>query len=129
MKLTKLIILFLLLTLSTQAQHKGNFDQSISRQNIATGNATVYGNTPRQVTPNLNPNSTIVIDVRALQNVKASSYTAIFNVSQIGETAEITNSLLNDRVINIKTELSKIGILEKDIAIDVISFVPCQIAE
>jgi len=124
MKLTKLFALFTLLSINIQAQHMGNLNQGISRQNITSGNAIAYGNSPRQVTPNLNPNSTIVIDVRALQNVKATNYTAIFNVSQIGETAETTNSLLNDRIANIKSELSLIGILEKDIAIDVISFVP-----
>ena len=72
----------------------------------------------------LNPNSTITIDVRALQNVKASSYTAIFNVSQIGETAEITKNLIQNKIDAIKKALLNIGISEKSIVIDVISFVP-----
>ena len=66
----------------------------------------------------------MIIDVRALQNVKASSYTAIFNVSQIAETAEATKNLMSLKVENIKNELTKIGLKESDIAIDVISFIP-----
>ncbi|QXP60178.1 SIMPL domain-containing protein [Olleya sp. HaHaR_3_96] len=124
MKITKLICFFLLLTVCTQAQHKGNYNQDISRRNITTGNAIVYGQSPKHITQNLNPSSTIIIDVRALQNVKASTYTAIFNVSQIGKTAETTNQLMNARISNIKQELAFKGISEKDIAIDVISFVP-----
>lgn len=124
MKQTKLFLLFLIITLNAFSQHKGNYNQTLSRQNIATGNAIVYGNTPKHITPKLNPSSTIVIDVRALQNVKATSYTAVFNVSQIGQTAEITNQLMTKRINLIKTELLQFGILDKDIAIDVISFVP-----
>ncbi|WP_289046071.1 SIMPL domain-containing protein [uncultured Olleya sp.] len=124
MKQTKLFLLFLIITLNAFSQHKGNYNQTLSRQNIATGNAIVYGHTPKRITPKLNPSSTIVIDVRALQNVKATSYTAVFNVSQIGQTAEKTNQLMTKRVNLIKTELLQFGILDKDIAIDVISFVP-----
>ncbi|RAJ14688.1 SIMPL domain-containing protein [Olleya aquimaris] len=124
MKHTTFAYLFFLLTFSVQAQHKGNYNEGISRQNIATGNAIVYGHSPKHATPNLTPSSTIIIDVRALQNVRASSYTAIFNVSQIGKTADSTNLLMNNRINAIKKELAQYGILEKDIVIDVISFVP-----
>jgi len=129
MKKTHFILLLFLASIVTlNAQHKGNYDQEISRQNIlakASGNSVIYNPNPRpNVNRSLNPSSTIVIDVKALQNVKASSYTAVFNVSQIGETAEITNKLMSDRISNIKKELATYGILEKDIAVDVISFVP-----
>ena len=64
-----LALLFSYVTLISQ--HKGNYDASISRQNIS-GNAIVYGHMPKHNMSTLNPNSTITIDVRALQNVKAS---------------------------------------------------------
>jgi len=112
------------------AQHKGNYDQNvqISRQNIATssyGNAQVYG--PQQSTNprrNVNPSSSITIDVHALYNAKATSYTAIFNISQIGPTAEETHNLVNERIDNVRKTLLAEGIKKEDIAIDVISFVP-----
>lgn len=117
------LLLFILTVATVKAQHKGNFNQEISRANIA-GNAIVYGHSPKRMQQNLNPNSTLIIDVRALQNVKASSYTAVFNISQIAETAEATKDLMSIKIENIKSELTKIGLKESDIAIDVISFIP-----
>ncbi|OUS00340.1 SIMPL domain-containing protein [Flavobacteriales bacterium 33_180_T64] len=119
------ILLILLCILTTNAQHKGNYDQ-LSRQNILhSGNATIYNPTvQQQINKILNPSTTVFIDVKALQNVKATTYTAIFNVSQIGPTADSTNLLINQRISKIKNQLKTIGITEDDFAIDVISFVP-----
>ncbi|WP_323788481.1 SIMPL domain-containing protein [Psychroserpens sp.] len=119
-------ILFVLVSGISIAQHKGNYDELISRQNILqSGNATVYNPTVQhQISKTLNPSTTIFIDVKALQNVQATTYTALFNVSQIGATAENTNALMNGRITKVKNKLKSIGIPEKDIVIDVISFVP-----
>lgn len=111
------------------AQHKGNYNQitqDISRQNILTsGNAKIHNPTvQRQINKTLHPSDVLTIDVKALQNVSATTYTAVFNLSQIGETAETTNALMKERIDNIKTRLNSLGITEKDFAIDVISFVP-----
>lgn len=111
------------------AQHKGNYNQitqDISRQNILTsGNANIYNPTiQRQINKTLHPSDVITIDVKALQNVSATTYTAVFNLSQIGETAEATNALMKERVDNIKTRLNALWITQKDFAVDVISFVP-----
>ncbi|MDY2587405.1 SIMPL domain-containing protein [Winogradskyella aquimaris] len=111
------------------AQHKGNYNQitqDISRQNILTsGNTNIYNPTiQRQINKTLHPSDVITIDVKALQNVSATTYTAVFNLSQIGETAEATNALMKERVDNIKTRLNALGITQKDFAVDVISFVP-----
>ncbi|MCK8482165.1 SIMPL domain-containing protein [Psychroserpens algicola] len=107
------------------AQHKGNYDQ-ISRQNILlSGNATIYNPTVQQnINKGLTPSTHVFIDVKALQNVQATTYTAIFNVSQIGPTADSTALLINQRIQNIKSQLKPLGITDDDIAVDVISFVP-----
>lgn len=123
------IYLLLLLCFSfASAQIKGNA-LTISRQNVihseALGNANTNGNninTFRQ--QNLVPNSIITIDVKALNNIVADSYTAVFNLVQIGATAEDTNRLMNSRVNNVKSALTAQGIFSKDVVIDVISFVP-----
>lgn len=113
------------------AQHKGNYNQitDISRQNItqsrSSGNAIIYN--PHQNTQqlrNLNPNVNIDIDLKALYNVKATSYTAVFNVSQIGETAEDANGKMKERIDSLKEKLRLAGIPQKDMVIDVISFIP-----
>lgn len=111
------------------AQHKGNYNQitqDISRQNIlSAGNATIYNPAvQQQVNKTLHPSNVLTIDMKALQNVSATTYTAIFNLSQIGPTAEKTNALMKQRIDSIKYRLNSKGITQKDIAIDVISFLP-----
>ncbi len=119
-----------LLPMLLLAQHKGNYNQqeTISRQNIASGkylgNAGVYHPNNRLGFKNLSPNAAITIDLKAICNVKASSYTAVFNISQIGATAEETHQLMKNRIDHVKQMLLQNGILTTDIIIDVISFVP-----
>ncbi|MDB9754995.1 SIMPL domain-containing protein [Winogradskyella sp.] len=123
------VVLLLLCSYYTMAQHKGNYNlitDDISRQNILTsGNATIYNPTvQQQIHKVLQPSTVLTIDVKALQNVSATTYTAVFNVSQIGTTAEDTNTLMKTRINAIKKRLLGIGITQNDMAIDVISFVP-----
>ena len=130
MKNHNLAVIMLLLCCSIiTAQHKGNYNQitqEISRQNIlSAGNATIYNPAIQQhINKVLHPSNVLTIDVKALQNVNATTYTAIFNLSQIGTTAEKTNALMKQRIDSIKLRLNSKGITQKDIAIDVISFVP-----
>jgi hypothetical protein len=129
MNLRHTITIFLLVITSVCiSQHKGNYNQNkeISRQNIlAAGNAVIYNpqvgpiiNTP------LNPSTSVIINVKALQNIKATSFTAVFNLSQIGETADEANELINERIDAVKAALVSEGITKESIVIDVISFVP-----
>jgi len=130
MKKTNLaFLLFVFSCYLLSAQHKGNYNQitqDISRQNILTsGNAQIYNPVvQQQINKVLRPSNVLTIDVKALQNVSATTYTAIFNVSQIGPSAEKTNELMKERIDSIKYRLNNKGITQKDIAIDVISFVP-----
>lgn len=125
------ILLACLISVSIYSQHKGNYDHNyqqyqISRQNVA-GNLHNSGNAParlQQQPAMLSPNSTLPIQLKALTNVKASSYTAIFNVVQIGETAEETQLLMKERIDNVKQALLSSGIPSKDLVVDVISFIP-----
>lgn len=124
-----LTVLQLFILCPLYAQHLGNFnneDFKLSRQNIAmSGNANIYNPTvQQQINKVLNPSNILTIDVKALQNVKAVTYTAVFNLSQIGETAAEANSLINQRIDGVRQKLKAQGILEKDIVIDLISFVP-----
>ncbi|MGB0982336.1 MAG: SIMPL domain-containing protein [Winogradskyella sp.] len=111
------------------AQVKGNYNQikkDISRQNILTaGNAQIHNPTvQQQMSKTLHPSNVLTINVKALQNAKATTYTAIFNIVQIGPSAEKTNELMNERINGIKQRLNTNGITQKKIATDVISFVP-----
>jgi hypothetical protein len=130
MKKNKLVLLLLVFSCYyISAQHKGNYNQitqDISRQNILTsGNAQIYNPVvQQQMRKILQPSNYVTIDVKALQNVSATTYTAVFNLSQIGPTAEKTNKLMKTRIDSIKYRLSNNGISNNSIAIDVISFVP-----
>lgn len=66
----------------------------------------------------------IVLDVHALMNVKASSFLAVFNLTQVGETAAKTDELINLRINNFLIALKELGINDKDIYIDMIYLVP-----
>ena len=126
---SKITTLILLLNLITFAQHRGNYNQitpDISRQNIlSSGNAQVYNPAqPQNHFRRLSPSNVLTIDVKALHNAKAVTYTAMFNTTQIGETAAITNQLMQTKIDAIKKRLQIAGIKPDDVAIDVISFIP-----
>lgn len=85
-----------------------------------------YQNQVRYIDNNINietPSTTdIVINVKGLANVKAEKYVAIFSLTQVGETAEEVNELmdkrLNSAIFQIKTNKTI------ETYIDMVSFVP-----
>lgn len=109
----KLKLFFFALSLIPQlllAQHMGNQNYVAvnSRQHVRAGN----------------PSPNVTVEVNALMNVKASSCTAVFNVTQVGETSETTNALINSRIEKIIDGALKLGLNPKDIHVDMISFIP-----
>src|SRR5690606_36562610 len=89
------------------------------------GNANIYNPTlQQQVHKTLIPSNDLFIDVKAMHTVKAAPYTAIFNIIQIGETAHELNRLVNERINSVNEKRKVKGILEQNIVIDMISFVP-----
>lgn len=122
----------ILCTLSLSAQHLGNFNNQasqmeISRANIATadmGNARVIGYNARPVASvALQPSNVLNLNLRSLYNVEATDYTAVFNINQVGETADETTQLMSDKINAIKAELRSKGFNGK-FAVDMISFIP-----
>lgn len=74
--------------------------------------------------PGVQSDNVMIFEVNALMNVEADSYLAIFNVSQIGETAEKVDEIVNKRISNFKSSIKTIGVSETDIYTDMISLVP-----
>lgn len=67
-------------------------------------------------------NNNFILSIKGLNNVKADAYVAIFNVTQVGKTAEEVNRLLNLRISKVKNTVApKEG---TSVFIDMISFVP-----
>jgi len=71
---------------------------------------------------NTTPTTDIFLSVKGLANVKADAYVAIFSVTQVGETTEEVNSLIDKRLSEALTKIK----LKKGVEtyIDMISFVP-----
>lgn len=64
------------------------------------------------------------INVNALSNQKASTYTAIFSIVQLGKTADETNTLLNTRLDAFLNDLKTLGIPATEIYVDMVNFLP-----
>ena len=69
-------------------------------------------------------NNTLELTVRVLSNKTADRYVAIFNLTQIANTAEETNKLMNERVEGFQKALNGMNIPQEDIYVDVVTFIP-----
>ncbi len=110
----KIILGSIILLISTClfAQSVGNAIYNTKYESFKTTNVNI-----------LNHNQ---VDIQAdiMINMKATSYTAIFSVTQNGLTSAITDSLMDIRLNTVKAGLLESGIKKDNIHIDVISFVP-----
>ncbi len=103
------------------AQATGNY--GIKQQTYSNVNFNAqYRAVPKAAV--LTDNNTVEITINALSNQQASMYTAIFSVTQIGKTADETNSLLNQRLDALLAELKALGIPATDIYVDMVNFLP-----
>ncbi|MBL8002914.1 MAG: SIMPL domain-containing protein [Flavobacteriales bacterium] len=66
----------------------------------------------------------LVLEVNAMMNATADSYLAIFHVTQLGQTAEEADSLMNARVNGVMRRVEQVGVKESDVFTDMLSFVP-----
>lgn len=94
--------------------------------------AQAYGNESYRPTPPQNrtaqaqtPNRSVVnLNVKVLMNVEADSYMAIFHLSQVGERVGQVDTLINERISSFRAELNRLGITDKDLFTDMLTFVP-----
>mgnify|MGYP000182770728 CR=1 FL=1 len=66
----------------------------------------------------------VTFDIKILMNVKADSYLAIFHLSQVGRRTGEIDTLMNKRINGFKRALTRVNIPEKDVFIDMLTFVP-----
>lgn len=111
------------------AQSMGNYGAQKQQMNEASGNyiqqnvVPQFRAVPRAASVQRDGNA-VEIGINALSNQKASSYTAIFSVMQVGKTAEETNALLNQRLNTFLENLAAMGIPKVDIYVDMVNFLP-----
>lgn len=148
----KLIFPLLLAPMLLLAQAEGNFkssravqqesiemdkEQSIQKLRMPsvnpspTSNAAYNGYAQQQVNP-YNQSSGLtfagenvaILTINALSNQKAKDYVAIFNVTQLGATAEEADRLMNERVSKFMSGAAQVGVSKENIYTDMVSFVP-----
>ncbi len=109
-----LSIILLSLPSSMYSQNSGNinYGKSFQTQTIEVPEATIRSYTD------------IELSVRALMNVKADSYVAIFSLIQLGESMTDVDTLMNERIQKIEKNLMKLKISGENFHTDMISLVP-----
>jgi uncharacterized protein YggE len=117
-----LLAALFLMPQNAQAQASGNVNYK--------GNANYNGNNnynPSAFLPETNintalPSQHLQLSVKAMANITADSYVAVFALSQNGKTTEETNTLLDERIGKITKALASRA--NVTIFIDMVSFVP-----
>jgi len=123
-KVNLLLLSLIVLTVGLSAQVKGNRDyNSPSLINDNTSSGTIFSSQPpgKAAKPD---NNEILVEINGLMNIAADNYVAVFNLVQVGETMEDVDDIMQNRINTFKEKLYKLGISEKEIKTDLISFVP-----
>jgi hypothetical protein len=103
-------------------QVSGNVNYSENKNNFTREKS---GNLYRVVpNPQFERDNLVIAEASALYNAHADHFVAIFNISQVGETAASANDMLESRLKGIKEGFMQFDIKEKDIFIDMLTFVP-----
>jgi uncharacterized protein YggE len=105
-----------------------SFAQAAGNAAVFNKNATVYG-TPTSGGVDLNiynqsSNFSNLLEANVMANVKATSFVAIFSLTQAGKTAEEAEGLLRNRMEAFRQALKAEGLTDQQIFIDPVSHVP-----
>jgi len=100
----------------------------VSGNQVFSGNDYNYGNTSKDNISKQNRinklylnDSSFVIEVKVLKNVKADSYVAVFGLSQEATTVNGCNTKINDRIKSFINNIKKLGIKDADIYTDLLT--------
>ena len=129
MKLSLLSALLICCVSMLHAQVRGNANYNYDKPaaaNATYGNLNYNNGTTTVGTANANfiNDFSTILETRVLINVKADSYTAIFHLTQVGETAADADKFMNERIDGLKTALKSLGVSADDIETDIICLVP-----
>jgi uncharacterized protein YggE len=121
---SRLILLcgsYLFLYTTTDAQVMGNYaEQQQSYSNVVVDQQ--FRALPRPA--EFSAENVLEFNINALSNQEADSYVAYFSLIQIGQTADETNRLMNQRIEAFQRDLRALGIPAEDVYIDLVNFLP-----
>jgi uncharacterized protein YggE len=72
----------------------------------------------------LNTTNLVQLKCSALMNVRAESFLAIFNLTQVAATAKEADEVINKRIQSFQDNLKNLGISSSDIHIDMVYLIP-----
>lgn len=87
-------------------------------------NSRIYFQQAEQAVKATLQGNVLVLEVNAMMNMRADSYLAIFNLTQLGQSAEEADSLINGRVERLIAQVGLVGVKKADVFTDMLSFVP-----
>lgn len=119
------VFAFIILALSSQAQHAGN---SLYNGSNSSPQLIPY-NHPTGVNLNISNHgqsygNMVSLKADVMVNVLPSAYIIILSAEQVNESFEMADSMLNTRFRKLKQGLRRLGVTEEDVHIDFISLVP-----
>lgn len=120
------ILFFLLLgaTFTSVAQISGNsYYGSDNRYNFRNDAINLAQKNMQWDNSQISDPNTVVFNFRGLANIKADAYMAIFNITQVGETASKANELVNQRYQAFLAEISSV-VKKEDVYLDMVSQIP-----
>ncbi|MCH2046804.1 MAG: SIMPL domain-containing protein [Saprospiraceae bacterium] len=120
----KILSLLLLVTFiypadNLYAQASGNYRAKDNYNSSLSNPASTYLPNAKWI-----DNKTMVLEINALYNKKPDAQVAIFNITQVGQNADETVRLLNERYKGFVNEVQRLGIDQNDIHLDMITFLP-----
>lgn len=124
MKNIALILAVILLPSTLLAQVSGNsFYGSDNRYNFRNDAGNAIQSSMQWDNSHISDPNTVVFNLRGLANVKADAYMAIFNITQVGETASKANEIVNQRYQAFIAEIASF-VKADDVYLDMVSQVP-----
>lgn len=123
MKRTILWLMFGLIASASFAQIEiGNY--RMNEMKNWNDNIVISNQQLNQFKAQIRNNREMVLSVDVMMNIEATSYTVVFNVRQVAETALEVNQLFNSRLNALKSNLEKYKLINSDLVVEVISQVP-----
>jgi len=120
-KITLLSLSLLFFVPMLNAQVMGNYNSQQQKQVV--NYQPQFRAVPRTAAFTANQRE-VEFTINALSNQRASAFVAIFSVFQAGETVKDVNTSINERISGMTEGLTAIGVLEEDIYVDMVNFLP-----
>ncbi|HAP62794.1 MAG TPA: hypothetical protein DCR93_25960 [Cytophagales bacterium] len=128
MKVFTGVFVLLLMASQTMAQQQSQIVRGYANQQLeeylSNDNLYYRASTAADPSVNINTGNRFVMEVKVLNNVVADQLVAIFNITQIGETAEEAERLSTQRIEGFKQDLFDLGVSEENVFQDLIAFAP-----